>query len=176
MVMYATPSDLASYLQKDLDTATATLVLTLASAEFTKSSRTVFAATTATYTTTGRPATTLTLPFRPVTAVSAIRINGVTLAVDYTLVGSTLYRAAGFGQYWLPPDSLEVDLTYGYTTVPDDVRAAVLESAAAAYENPSGVRQETIDDYSVSYSSSTGVRLSDYAAELARDYRGPVFA
>lgn len=178
MVMYATASELASYMQQDLDSSTATLVLELASAEFARAAGTQFAPTEVAYTTTGTSATRLTLPYGPVSAVSAVRLNGVTVAADYTRIGSTLYRTAGFGDsYAFPPDTLEVDLTYGYASVPGDVKAAVLETAAQAYSSPVAVVQESVDDYSVRYAAGAGgVRLTAAAEELALSYRGPVFA
>lgn len=171
MAMYATPDELASFLQQDLDTATATLALELASGEFRRASQTAFTPETETYTTTGSTYTTLPLPFRRVTAVTAIRVNGVELPVDWTLIGSTLYRSLGFGTSAVfPPDRLEVDLTHGFTAPPDDVKRAVLESAANIYENPINAAQDTTGSTSVRF------RLSDYAAKLAAEYRGPVFA
>lgn len=170
MAMYATAEELASFLQQDLDTATATLVLTLASAEFTRAAGVAFTPTSETYETTGTTATSLLLPFRRVTAVSAVRVNGVEVA-DWSLVNGALYRALGFGSSLVfPPDRLEVDLTHGYAAPTDDVRKAVLESAAQAYENPLGNVQETIG------TNSTRFQLSKYAADLAAAYRGPVFA
>lgn len=179
MAQYATASELAGYMQQDLDTYTANLVLTLASGEFTKAAGTAFSPTSVTYTRTGTCATSLTLPYRAITAVTDVRVNGVSVT-GWSLIGSVLYRTSGFGTtyaYATVPDVLEADLTHGYATVPDDVKAAVLETAAMAYANPTGVTQEAIDDYSVRYGSTpAGVRLSSAAADLARDYRGPVFA
>jgi hypothetical protein len=48
MAQYATASELASYLQKDLDTATAVQALTLASADFSNAADTWFTPTTVT--------------------------------------------------------------------------------------------------------------------------------
>lgn len=174
MAQYATPSELASYLQQDLDASTANLVLTLASGQFSARADTWWAATTATYTRVGTPSTTIDLPFRPVTAVSQVTINGVVIT-GYTLIKNTLYRAAGFGTPWAsPPDVVVVSLTHGYTTVPDDVKAAVLDMAAQAYAAPvAAVTSESIDDYSVRYSAEGGgVKLTPFAERLAEDYRG----
>jgi hypothetical protein len=178
MALYATPSELASYLQQDVDTSTATLVLTIASGAFSNAADTWFVATTATYSTKGGPGLCLELPFRPVTAVSAVRLNGVTIT-GWTLVKNALYRQAGFGTWAaFPPDLVEVDLTHGYTTVPDDVKGAVLETAAQAYETPVGaVISETIDDYAIRYATTGGgIQLTKSAAEIAAGYRGTVAA
>lgn len=178
MVQYATATELAGYLQQDLDTYTATQVLTLASGQFSQAACTWFASTSATYTTTGTPCVSIPLPFRPVTAVSAVRINNVAIT-GFTLVKNTVYRAAGFGTSCaIPPDEVEIDLTHGYATVPDDVKAAVLETAAAAYSVPvSAVIGETIDDYSIRYSAAGGgVQLTSAARNLAEQYRGSLIA
>lgn len=171
MAQYATPSELASYLQQDLDAATANLVLTVASGEFARAADTEFTATAVTYRTTGTRATGIILPFSPVIAVSAVRINSVAVT-GYTLIGRRLYRPAGFGSSWttVPPDLLEVDLTHGYTTVPDNVKGAVLEMAAQAYANPELVTRESIDDYSIQRATGA-VGLTPIAEKLARRYR-----
>ena len=178
MVQYATATELAGYLQQDVDTYTATQALTLASGQFSQLAMTWFAATNYTYVTTGTPCTEIRLPFRPVTAVSAVRINGVAVT-GFTLVKNTVYRAAGFGTSWVvPPDEVQIDLTHGYTSVPDDVKAAVIETAAAAYAVPvSAVVREAIDDYSVQYSAAGGgVQLTPSARDLALMYRGTLAA
>lgn len=174
MAQYATPSELASYLQQDLDASTANLVLTLASGQFSQAADTWWSAQAVTYTRVGTLATRITLPFHPVTAVSAVRLNTVVIT-GYTLIKNALYRSSGFGTpYADPPDKLEVDLTHGYTTVPDDVKAAVLDMAAQAYATPvSAVSSESIDDYAVRYSAGAGgVQLTPFAANLAEMYRG----
>jgi hypothetical protein len=178
MALYASAAELASYLQKDLDTATATLVLESASARFAREAETAWTATNVTYTDTVDGSTTIVLPYRPVVAVSEVRINGVAIT-GWTLRNGVLYRTAGFGYVhaW-PPDEVGVDLTYGYATVTDDVRGAVLEMAAQAYEIPVGALiSETIDDWAVRYATTGGgVQLTPSAAALAAGYRGALIA
>ena len=151
MAMYATPTELAGYLQQDLDTYTATQALTLASAEFNRAADTAFTPTNVTWTTDVWGHLTVELPFYPVTAVSAVRVNGVT-ATGWSLRNGRIWRPSGFGfPYSWQLDVLEVDLTYGYASVPDDVKLAVLEIAAANYEHPSTAISEQIDDYRTQY-------------------------
>lgn len=178
MVMYATPTELAGFLQKDLDTYSATQVLTLASGLFSQAADTWWSPQSVTYTRAGTRLTALTLPFLPVTAVSAVRINGVAVT-DFTLIDGTLYRAAGFGLSWIvPPDLLEIDLTHGYAAATDDVKSAVLETAAQAYDIPVGaVVAESIDDYAVKYATTGGgLQLTASARDLALSYRGALVA
>lgn len=178
MAMYATAAELQTYMGETLDTDRAELVLTLASAAFAQAAGVPFTATTVTYARAGSTAASLVLPFRQVSAVSEVRVNGVAVT-GWSLVGGVLYRAAGFGSdVAFPPDNVAVDLTFGYASASDDVKAAVLDTAAQAYNNPvSSVLQESVDDYSVRFAASGGgVRLTPAADELARSYRGPVFA
>lgn len=181
--MYATPSELSSYLQKDLDNATATLVLQVTSQMFSARANTMFAATTVTYQAPALGYRQLQLPFRPVTAVAQVRIvssaSGTQVITDYTRIKTVLYRLIGFGVPGVfPPDMVEVDLTYGYATCPDDVKGAILESAGAAYQGPDiTVAAEAIDDYSIKMAANTGgVSLSPAAATLADLYRGTIAA
>lgn len=182
MVMYATAAELASYLQKDLDTSTATLALTVASGMFSARATTMFASTTVTYQVEAEGCRELRLPFRPVTAVAAVRaigLGGTVSITDYTRIKTVLYRLAGFGVPGMfPPDMVEVDLTYGYATCPDDVKGAVLESAGMAYEHPdAALIAEAIDDYSIKTATTlSGFQLSRGAQDLADLYRGVMVA
>lgn len=150
--LLAMPAELATYLQQDLDTASATLALQSATALFTEATGGRLFGTVATRTHTvpvfgdGH----LFLP-RPVTSVSEVRIND-TVTTGWTLIGSTLYLPGGFGyRYSFPPDVVAVDLVGDYATVPADVKLAVLQLAGELYDNPRGAVQvnERIDDYSI---------------------------
>lgn len=171
--MYATPTELAGRLEKDLDTYTATQALTLASGEFSTVADTWWASTTTTWSTTVAGATEVRLPFNHVTAVSAVRVNGVAVT-GWSLVAGVLYRTAGFGaRNAYPPALLEVDLTHGYTSASDDVKRAVLDMAAADYDNPTRVMSERIDDYQVTYFTGTPIAPSGRPwREVAAGYRG----
>lgn len=174
MVQYATASELAAHLQQDLDTASANQALTLASGQFSQAACTWWEPQTVTYTTLGAVATSIRLPYRPVTAVTAVRINGAAVT-GWTLVNGTLWRSAGFGSACkVPPDEVEIDLTHGYTEAPDDVKAVVIETAASGYSVPvAAIVGESIDDYQVRYAAAAGgVQLTSAAVALAAQYRG----
>jgi hypothetical protein len=181
MAMYATVSELASFLKQDLDTSTATLALTIASDLFADRANTRFESNSATYSVASIDGTAnyrIYLPHTPVTAVSAVRVNGVAIT-DYTRIGNVLYRLIGFGFQWaFPPDLIEVDYTYGETVVPDKVKGAVLETAGAIYSSPDiTVVSEQIDDYSVKTAANAGgFQLSPAAKGLADWYRGALVA
>lgn len=180
--MYATPADLASFLQMDLDTSSATLALQVASQMFSTRANTMFAPTATTYQVIGQGAWQLYLPFRPVISVEEVRIVGAlgtTVITDWTRIKTVLYRLIGFGLPGaFPPDMVEVDLHYGYATAGDDVKGVVLESAGGAYSNPDVTSaSESIDDYSVKrFANLGGVSLSATAKTLADLYRGTIAA
>jgi hypothetical protein len=174
--MYASASDLASFLQQDVDTATATLVLTKATALFDQRSKSHWGGQlTTTYGKPGNGEPEIVLPFAPLVAVSQVRVNGVVLATGYTVIEQSVYRRIGWGRWSaFPPDLIEIDYSYGYATVTDDVAAAVLEAAGAAYAHPDpAVTSETIDDYTYKTSPNIGgMALTPSAAALADWYAG----
>lgn len=181
-VQYATDAELASFLQHDVDTSTATLALQAASALFSVRAQTWFAPTSVTWSTPGTGQMQLYLPFRPIISVDAVRIvtsAGTTTVTDFRLIRSVLYRLAGWGVPGaFPPDEIQIDLVHGYATAGDDVRGAVLETAGAAYESPDiTTAQESIDDYVIKSSSAlAGMSLSPSALALADYYRGTIAA
>jgi hypothetical protein len=175
MTMYASVADLASFLQQDVDTSTAILVLTKMSALFDQRAKSHWGDPVAvTYSKPGTGTAEIVMPLAPLVAVTAVRVKGVTIT-DYTVIEQSLYRRVGWGSRWaFPPDLVEVDYTYCYPTVTDDVAAAVLESAGAAYMSPDiTTLAETIDDYSFkSAPRAGGMQLSESAAALADWYAG----
>jgi hypothetical protein len=178
MSQYATATELAGRLQKAVDTYSANQVLTLASGLFDREAETTWSPKTVTWSTTdANGCTVLEPPFKPITAVSAVRVNGVAIT-GWVLRGGVLYRAAGFGYRgaW-PPDQVDTDLTYGFTAPTDDVKAAILEIGAQAYEVPNGALvSETIDDWAVRYANNGGLRMTGMAENLAAGYRGVLIA
>lgn len=178
MVQYATAEELASYLQKDVGTASATLVLEIASVEFSRVADTMWEPTPVTWSTEGWGQTRLEPPYKPITIVSQVRVNGVEVT-GWSLVKGKIYRQAGFGTCGsFPPDLVEIDLTHGYATATADVKGKVLEAAAQAYDVPiSALVSETIDDYAVRYAAAGGgLQLTASAQALAESYRGPLMA
>lgn len=183
--MYATVPELASFLKQDVDTSTATLAIQVCSELFAKRAHTRFESTATTYSQPGRCAFEIVLPFTPVIAVQQVRITvfgaapQILATTEYSVIPPSIYRRTRFGRYQsFPPDLVEIDYTHGYLTVPDDVKGAVLESAAAAYINPDiTTKSESIDDYSVSSApNSGGVMLSPAATILADYYAGALVA
>jgi len=133
----------------------------------------------------------LAIPNSPLISIQQVRIDGtvITAGTDYTQIGNNLYRVIGWGRVLgatvavapymaFPPQLVEVDHTYGYTTVPDAVKGAVLETAATAYANPvAATTREQIDDYAVESAPNIGgLMLTESAAWLAEKYRTGGFA
>jgi hypothetical protein len=177
VVTYASASDLASFLQQDVDTATATLALTKATALFDQRAKSHWGGTlSTTYSKARSGEPEIVLPFAPLVTVSQVRINGVVVtSTYYTVIEQSVYRRIGWGRWSaFPPDLVEIDYTYGYASITDDVAAAVLETAAAAYAHPDpAVTSETIDDYTYRTAPNIGgMALTPSAAALADWYSG----
>jgi hypothetical protein len=169
----ATPSQLASRIQSDLDTATAQLALDNASGLMRAIARQTFdfvAQETVILTGSGQ---LLVLPQRPAVVDDANPLTVVEMgdfgAVNITmvetrdfmrvgneltrgypywannsrLVGWPLRRPLGI---WAP--RIQVTYSHGYTTYPDDLVGLCLDVAQALYTNPMGLRSMSIDDYS----------------------------
>lgn len=153
-----TLSELASYLQRDLDTATALLAQQGAQ----KIVRTYCRQdiTSATYTAANlaiRAEDTywrVDLPQRPVSAVTTVSVNGTayTLGTDYAWNGASAYirlaRLVYTSASFQDEPRATVTYTAGYSTTPEDVKDVALAVAARQYDNPRGLRMESIDDYS----------------------------
>lgn len=103
------------------------------------------------------PSTRLDLPSRPVTAVSAVSLDGVELVedTDYVVRGNALWRV---GQKWqsdgATPSVVEVTFTHGLVEVPADVVDLVcslvaggLSKTTEAYDPNRNLAGERIDDY-----------------------------
>ncbi len=181
-VAYATSDDLALLLGKDsIDVDRAYLLIQNASAAFSSVADTWWAPLTTTYTVPGYGRCEILLPFRPLTAVTQVKVAG-NVVTDTTLIQRTLYRAAGFGTRWAyPPDKVEVDVSYGYDSAPDDVRGAVLESVSATFSRPDPsvilTRADTFelrfsDPARMSSQKAHAALLTPGANELALSYAG----
>jgi len=185
--MLATPSELAAFLQQDVDTASATLALEVATGlvQAACGQRLVEVTETVTLDVDRLDAGPwLNLPQRPVTAVGAV-VVGASTVTDHTvqLSRARLYRPDGWRSASLPswsaPSTVTVTYTHGY---PDGdqrlqlARSAVLALAAVAYGNPSGATSEQIDDYAVRYEAAAAKleAAPTLVALLQRQYGRPV--
>lgn len=146
----ATVADLATYMQRDFsapDTATASLLLDIASAAIRNYTGQTISAVTDDEITLDPPyGRRLFLPELPVTAVSSITVGGTlwTEGTDYYWYGDTgMVRLVN--RWWgTTPSSVDVVYSHGYTTDPDEVRGVCLSIAARMLENPLGLTQQDI--------------------------------
>lgn len=130
----------------------------------------------------------LVMPQKPVTAVTAVTIDGTTVT-DYTVLPDALWRSDGWidGAQSSPHEPILVTVahTYGYATVPADLKswACVLASQGLAVIEKSGamgagaVQSEKIDDYSVTYAQAVAaMSLPDPVVnQLRARYGGGVY-
>ncbi len=164
MADLVTATELAAYLQRDLDTSSATQAVAQASAIVRAWTRQNIDQQT--YTGVKLPIESydwswgVQLPQRPVTAVSSVAVNGTTyvLGTDYAWNGfspwirlSQITRSSASFQ-----DDPVATVTYtaGYATVPDEVKSVVCAVAGRIYDNPTGLRTYAIDDHSETYAGA----------------------
>ena len=75
--------------------------------------------------------------------------------------------------YVYPPgrqERVRITARYGWPTVPPGIREACIGLTVDGFENPSGVRSQSIDGYSVSYS----VSVISWARSLLSQFRKPL--
>lgn len=103
----------------------------------------------------------LTLPERPVTAVTAASV-GATAVTDYSVQKrrSRIWRAMGWRStlvyYPDQPSTVTVTYTHGYPAGHQKLqlaRGTVLSMIAAIFDNPGGASSVKIDDYAATYTA-----------------------
>lgn len=127
----------------------------------------------------------LRLPVGPVTAVTTVVLNGVTLTAGthYAVRNEVLYRPGGWQSNTSLPRPVAVTLTHGLPEVPRDIvdlncrMAATALGLAAQGEDGQGlavgaqVQTERLGDYSVTFFANTGdteMVLSDHLRDRLR--------
>jgi hypothetical protein len=159
------------------ETTVAETYLRVASAAVREAAGTPISQTTSTLTLEGPVTEWMSLPGQPVTAVSAVTVDGEAVT-DWRLRGGRLWRAGGWSRGW-GPSEVEVAQTHGLAAVPEDIVDLVCRitgTALADYRaDPEGagvaagdIRSERIGDYAVTYGSEgliTSMELPDYLRE-----------
>lgn len=164
--MLASPEDLAAFLQKDLDTASATLAIEAATGliQAAAGQRIIQVVDDEVVLDLDQYDCDLwlDLPEGPVTAVDSVLV-AATAVTDYTvqLSRGRLYRAYGWRSATLPsyaaPSTVTVTYTHGLPDGDQRLQAArswALALASVAYDNPNGATSEQIDDYAVRYEAA----------------------
>lgn len=185
----ATAADLAAVLQvdvADIPSATATLLLECATAVVQQAAggQRIIQVVGDTAELLGTTDSWLDLPQIPVTAVTSVVLDGVTLTAGtaasatttYRLVGNRLWRYDGWQNYVGVPSDVVVVYTHGYAAGAQQLqlgRNACLSLAKAGFTNPSGVSSESIDDYSLTYNTmSASMEASPYLQAAIRKAYG----
>jgi hypothetical protein len=150
---FATPTELAGFLQQDLDTYSATQALDVAS----KAIRDhcgweITQQTGAVITLDGNCEGSLWLPSMLVTAVSSVVEDGTTLTVGTQFDWTSYGKLIRVGRAWTwKPRSVVVTYTHGYATAPDSVKGVCLAAAGRRYQNPEARRSYTVGGVSESF-------------------------
>lgn len=173
----ATPEDLASLLQQDLDASTANLLLELATAKVQRAAggqRILDVSDTAVIDVTDWCDPFLALPQRPIRAVTAVLLDGVAIT-DWALRSQMLWRAVGWMQSFDPPSQVTVTYDHGYLADSQGLQLArdsTLALARLGYGNPSGAESEAIDDYKVTFADADArMQMTEFMrADLADAY------
>jgi hypothetical protein len=176
--LLATAEDLALFLDEDLDPARAELFLRLAGGEvraatgngfdFVEDEEIILD---------GKGTPVLLLPRIPVVDVSEVvelaYAGGTELELDPTSASSPgfewsedgILRRLDGGHFRRRFRAYRVTYSHGFEAVPDAVVGVVIRCAARAFENPDGIRQETLGRYSYTLAGEqAGIGL--YAPDL----------
>lgn len=135
----------------------------------------------------------LDLPQRPVTGVTSVAINGQ-VVTDFKKVGDRLYRVYGWAwpsidvvpplAIYTPVSTVTVTYDAGYNPIPQVIVSVCINAAMRAFDNPTGVLRESIDDYTRDFSrgfsgdapTGTGVFLDAADQKRLRRYARRSFA
>lgn len=115
----------------------------------------------------GNGTDTILLPAAPVNGIDLIEIDG-------ELLETTKYKYSKKG--WVKridknifpntPNSIEIIYNHGYDTIPDAILGVVLALAGRITDGSSGIKQETIGSYSVTYADPAPVLRANEQAAL----------
>lgn len=180
----ATLQDLADALQiplADLPASTGTLLLECSTAVVQATARQrIIQVVGDTFALLGTTDSWLDLPEIPVTAASAVTLDGVALSVgieptNYRRIGNRLWRSDGWQTYVGMPSDVAGTYTHGYAAGSQKLqlgRWAALSLSKGQVPNPGALSSESIDDYSVTYDKmSAQMEASPFlAAALRKQY------
>jgi hypothetical protein len=157
----ATPADLAAMLQSDVDTATATMLIELATSRVQGAvgQRIIDLTDTALIDVDDYAnwSQWLELPQHPIRTVTTVVLDGSTIT-DYLLRKQKLWRLNGWlTNFWMP-SQVAVTYSHGFPAGSQYLqlaRSATLALAKMGYGNPAGLAGESIDDYRVTYDQAS---------------------
>ena len=115
----------------------------------------------------GSDTNTLILPAAPVNGIDFIKVNGVTLAATAYKWSKKGWVRRIDGILWpSTPGSIEVTYNHGFATIPGAILGVVLSLAGRIQDGSSGIKQETIGSYSVTYGDPSPVLRANEQAAL----------
>lgn len=170
-------SELASFVQSDLDEATATLARDLATGAVTDAIGQQLFRSQTTDRLPRHPIdpSALVLPQRPVDTAQAITCVGVESGVtvtgsQYVIHGQRLRLKAGA---W--DEQVDVTYTHGFSTIPKVIKSVALACAGRVVSNPAGVRSTGVGDVNVTYAGSdadltSGAYLTEHEKRMIRGF------
>lgn len=123
----------------------------------------------------GSRSSLLELPSLLVSAVSDVKVDGVTVTGYRWSRAGLLRYDGGWGAGWR---SVEVTFTHGHAATPEDVRVAAIAAARRELVNPDNLRSESGPGYSRVFTipgtgEAYGVMLSKVEQALLSRYRVP---
>ncbi|MFG1847783.1 hypothetical protein [Micromonospora carbonacea] len=160
--MLAAPGDLASLLERDdLDEYKATMLIECATAvvQAAADGQRIVEVVDDVAEVTAGTGQWLSLPQFPVRSVASVNYDGTVMAsgpAGYRLRGSRLFRRCGWSDSPLDMIPVTVVYTHGYPEGAQELqlgRSAVLGLIRDVYDNPAGLKAESIDDWSATYSA-----------------------
>lgn len=160
----ASDEDLASSLQRDVDTASAILAIEVATAVVQAAAgQRIVRATSTDLVIWGGTDSVLLLPERPVVSVASVSYGGSALTEGtasgtWRLTRDGIWRDVGWTELAGEPSPVTVTWTHGYLTDDQGIqlgRGVTLSLARGLFTNPDGVTREQIDDYAVAYAEAS---------------------
>jgi hypothetical protein len=162
--------ELAAFLQRDLDTSSATLAREIATGLI-EAEIGVVTEKTSTVTLSISCDGRIDLPSPVVTDVASVTVGGAAATFEwqrpYPRLQLTSWSPTA-GTTW---QSADVTFTHGYPTVPTKLKAIALAVAARAYDNPQGATGRQVDDY-VESGLEAGITLTDHELTSLERFAG----
>ena len=157
-----TPTELASWLQQDLDLSTANVVINAATAVVQNAAarQRLVLVEDDEIELIGTTDSWLHLPQRPVVEVVEVVLDDETLTIDAADVflghAAKIWRDDGWAASARRPSKVAVTYSHGYVAGDPELelaRSAAFSLAATPYSNPTGATQVKIDDYAEVYAA-----------------------
>jgi hypothetical protein len=180
----ATPEDLASALQRDLDLASAVLALEASTAvvQAAAGGQRILLVTDDLEETWGDSDQELRLKQRPIVSVASVTYKGALLAQG-TASGTWrrspngIWRDCGWsGDDWCAPSPVGVVYSHGYAQGRQELqlgRGVVIQLSKGLFDNPTGIAREQLDDYAIAYAeASAALDASPHLRALLRRQYG----